>query len=224
MSCVMSASLAGAGFVGERLARSGDRRQCQLGCALRRFIELSTHLSTLRIASAILILVLAAAIAAAVKGLIQNSLGGLSYGKALANAASAVVLALGVIAVLGQLHVAENVVNALLYATLTAIVGVVIVAVGGGGIKTISQRWENVAASYDAEKPASRGPSRSRRSRRPRSRRCHPGRRGRLSRAALRGRRPPEAQPGRPVAAAAHRPPAPRIPPRGRRAAVDDSP
>ncbi len=102
---------------------------------------------------AILILVVAAAIAAAVKGLIQNSLGGLSYGKTLANAASAVILALGVIAALGQLHVAENVVNAVLYATLAAIVGVVIVAVGGGGIQTMSRRWENVAASYDAEKP-----------------------------------------------------------------------
>ena len=102
---------------------------------------------------AILILVVSAAIAAAVKGLIQNSLGGLSYGKTLANAASAVILALGVIAALGQLHVAENVVNAVLYATLAAVVGVVIVAVGGGGIKTMSQRWENAAASYDAEKP-----------------------------------------------------------------------
>jgi hypothetical protein len=102
---------------------------------------------------AILILVVAAAIAAAVKGLIQNSLGGLSYGKTLANAASAVILTLGVIAALGQLHVAENVVNAVLYATLAAIVGVVIVAVGGGGIRTMSQRWENAAASYDAEKP-----------------------------------------------------------------------
>ena len=102
---------------------------------------------------AILILVVSAAIAAAVKGLIQNSLGGLSYGKTLANAASAVILALGVIAALGQLHVAENVVNAVLYATLAAIVGVVIVAVGGGGIRTMSERWERAAASYDAEKP-----------------------------------------------------------------------
>ena len=66
---------------------------------------------------------------------------------------SVVILALGGIAALGQLHVAENVVNAVLYATLAAIVGVVIVAVGGGGIKTMSQRWENAAASYDAEKP-----------------------------------------------------------------------
>ena len=40
-----------------------------------------------------------------------------------------------------------------LYAALAALVGVVIVAVGGGGIRTMSQRWEAVAATYDQEKP-----------------------------------------------------------------------
>ncbi|MFG1928993.1 hypothetical protein [Cryptosporangium sp. NPDC048952] len=102
---------------------------------------------------AIVIVVIAAAVAAGVKGLIQNSLGGLSYGRVLANAASAVIVALGVIAALGQLHIAETVVNAVLYAVLAAIVGVVVVAVGGGGIKTMSTRWERVAATYDDEKP-----------------------------------------------------------------------
>ena len=102
---------------------------------------------------ALVIVVVAAAVAAGAKGLIQNSLGGLSYGRVLANAASAVILALGVIAALGQLHIAETVVNAVLYATLAAIVGVVVVAVGGGGIRTMSTRWERVAATYDDEKP-----------------------------------------------------------------------
>jgi hypothetical protein len=32
-------------------------------------------------------------------------------------------------------------------------VGIAIVAVGGGGIKTMSQRWEQTAARYDEEKP-----------------------------------------------------------------------
>jgi len=32
-------------------------------------------------------------------------------------------------------------------------VGIAIVAVGGGGIRTMSQRWEAVAAKYDEEKP-----------------------------------------------------------------------
>ena len=44
-------------------------------------------------------------------------------------------------------------VNAVLYATLAALVGVVIVAVGGGGIRTMSRRWEAVADRYDEEKP-----------------------------------------------------------------------
>lgn len=102
---------------------------------------------------AILIIVIAAAIAAAAKGLIQNTLGGLSYGKIIANAGSALILALGVIAALNQLEIARNVVNAVLYATLAAIVGVIVVAVGGGGIRPMTSRWEQALAKYDEEKP-----------------------------------------------------------------------
>jgi hypothetical protein len=47
---------------------------------------------------------------------------------------------------LNQLHIAQNVLNAVLYAALTALAGIAVVAVGGGGIKTISQRWEAAAA------------------------------------------------------------------------------
>lgn len=102
---------------------------------------------------AIVIVIIAAAVAAGVKALILSSLDGLSYARALANAASAVILALGIITALDQLHVAPNVVNAVLYATLAAVVGVIVVAVGGGGIMTMSARWESAAARYDAEKP-----------------------------------------------------------------------
>ncbi len=102
---------------------------------------------------AIVIVVIAAAIAAGAKSLIENSLGGLSYARVLANLASGFILAIGVIAALDQLHIAANVVNAILYAALAALVGIAVVAVGGGGIKTMSQRWEAVAARYDEEKP-----------------------------------------------------------------------
>jgi hypothetical protein len=102
---------------------------------------------------AIIIVIIASAVAAAVKTLIENSLSGVSYAKVLGNAASGLILALGVIAALDQLHVATNVVNAILYAALAALVGVVIVAVGGGGIKTMSARWEALAVTYDQEKP-----------------------------------------------------------------------
>jgi Conserved TM helix len=102
---------------------------------------------------AIIIVIIASAVAAAVKALIENSLSGVSYAKVLGNAASGLILALGVIAALDQLHVATNVVNAILYAALAALVGVVIVAVGGGGIKTMSARWAALAVTYDQEKP-----------------------------------------------------------------------
>lgn len=102
---------------------------------------------------AILIIVISAAIAAGAKTLIQNSMGGLSYARLLANLAAGFILALGIIAALDQLRIAANVVNAVLYAALAAIVGIAIVAVGGGGIRTMSQRWDAVAARYDEEKP-----------------------------------------------------------------------
>ena len=102
---------------------------------------------------AIVIIVIAAAIAAAVKALIQNSLGSLSYAKVLANAASTLIMAFGIIAALDQLHIATNVVNAVMYAVLAAAVGIAIVAVGGGGISTMSKRWESVSQKYDEEKP-----------------------------------------------------------------------
>jgi hypothetical protein len=102
---------------------------------------------------AIIIVIIASAIAAGAKKLIEGSLGGLSYGKTLANLAAGFILAIGIIAALDQLHIAANVVNAILYAALAAMVGIAVVAVGGGGIKTMSQRWEAVAARYDEEKP-----------------------------------------------------------------------
>ena len=110
---------------------------------------------------AIVIVVIAAAIAAGARNLIENSLGGLSYARVLANLASGFILAIGVIAALDQLHIAAAVVNAILYAVLAALVGIAIVAVGGGGIRTMAQRWEAVAARYDEEKPKIAGAVRS---------------------------------------------------------------
>ena len=74
------------------------------------------------------------------------------YANVLGNLAWGFILALGIIAALNQLHIAQNVLNAVLYAALAALAGIAIVAVGGGGIKTMSQRWEAVAARYDSEK------------------------------------------------------------------------
>ncbi|MEU9739731.1 hypothetical protein AB0E12_11130 [Micromonospora chersina] len=91
---------------------------------------------------AIIIVVVAAAIAKAVKDLISAALGGLSYGRVLANIASVFILALGVIAALNQIGVATTVTTPVLIAVLATIAGVLIVGVGGGLVRPMQNRWE----------------------------------------------------------------------------------
>lgn len=106
-----------------------------------------------KIIVAIIIVIIAAAIAAAVKSLIQNTLGGLSYGRILANIASVFILGLGIIAALNQVEIATTVTTPILIAVLSAIVGVIIVGVGGGLIKPMSQRWEMYLNRAEEEAP-----------------------------------------------------------------------
>jgi hypothetical protein len=102
---------------------------------------------------AIVIVVIGAAIAAAFKEVIEASLGGLSYGKVLAMSVSVLILSIAVFAALDQLNIAENIVTGLFYAALAIIVGSSVVAIGGGGIKTMSRYWEK--ASLKAEQESS---------------------------------------------------------------------
>ncbi|GIJ62940.1 mechanosensitive ion channel family protein [Virgisporangium aurantiacum] len=91
---------------------------------------------------AIIIVVVAAAIAAAVKDLIANALGGLSYGRLLANVAWIFIIGLGVIAALNQIGVATTVTTPVLIAVLATVAGVIIVGVGGGLVRPMQGRWE----------------------------------------------------------------------------------
>ena len=102
---------------------------------------------------AIIILVVAASIAAAVKGLLENMLGGLSYGRTLANIASAFILFLGIIAALNQVGVATTVTTPVLIAILATVAGVIIVGVGGGLIRPMQQRWEGYLSTAEREAP-----------------------------------------------------------------------
>jgi hypothetical protein len=102
---------------------------------------------------AIIIIVIAAAIAAAVKEIIDAALGGLSYGKTLSIVASTAIILVGVFAALDQLGVAPTIVSGLFYAVLAIVVGSAIIAIGGGGVGPMRQRWENVLQKYDSEKP-----------------------------------------------------------------------
>ena len=106
-----------------------------------------------KIIVAIIIVIISAAIAAAVKSLIQSSLGGLSYGNLLANIASIFILGIGIIAALNQVEIATTVTTPILIAVLAAIVGVIVVGVGGGLIGPMSRRWEGYLNKAEEEAP-----------------------------------------------------------------------
>jgi hypothetical protein len=106
-----------------------------------------------KVIAAIIIIIVASAIAAAVRDLIDASLGGLSYGRLLANLAAGAILVVGAFAALNQLQIAPAIVNGLFYALLAVVVGSAIIAIGGGGILPMRQRWDRALARYDAEKP-----------------------------------------------------------------------
>jgi hypothetical protein len=105
---------------------------------------------------AVVIVVLAAAIAAGVKQLVGVALSSLSYGRIVANAASVSILVVGIMAALNQLQIAPAIVNGLFYAALAAIVGTVIVAVGGGGIAPMRAQWERGLGRLREEAPRAR--------------------------------------------------------------------
>ncbi|MFC7490360.1 MULTISPECIES: mechanosensitive ion channel family protein [unclassified Knoellia] len=102
---------------------------------------------------AIIIVVVAAAIATAVRELLSNTLGGLSYGKTLANIVAFFIIGLGVIAALNQVGIATTVTLPVLIAVLGTISGILIVGVGGGLIKPMQHRWESYLVKAEGELP-----------------------------------------------------------------------
>jgi hypothetical protein len=106
-----------------------------------------------RVIVAIVIVIITAAIAAGAKVLIQNTLGGLSYGKILANVVSIFILFVGIIAALNQVEIATTVTTPLLIAVLAIFAGVIIVGAGGGLIKPMQQRWETILNRAVEEAP-----------------------------------------------------------------------
>lgn len=91
---------------------------------------------------AVLIIVIVAYIANAVKDLISGALAGQSYGGLLAKIASIFIIALGVIAALNQVGIATTVTEPILLTVLGTIAGIAIVGVGGGLIQPMRSRWE----------------------------------------------------------------------------------
>jgi hypothetical protein len=100
---------------------------------------------------AIVIIVVGAAIAAAVKEIVEAALGGLDYGKAVAVVASTAILVLAAFAALDQLQIAPSIVRGLYFALLAIVVGSSVVAIGGGGIQTMRRYWERAAERAEVE-------------------------------------------------------------------------
>ncbi|SCE92082.1 mechanosensitive ion channel family protein [Micromonospora mirobrigensis] len=103
---------------------------------------------------AIVIVVVAAAIARAVKDIIGGALGGLSYGRLLATVASVFILGLGVIAALNQIGVATAVTTPVLIAVLATVGGILVVGVGGGLVRPMQSRWESWLSRAEQESTA----------------------------------------------------------------------
>jgi Conserved TM helix len=101
---------------------------------------------------AIVIVVVAAAIAKAVTDLLTSLLSGVSGGPVMAKGAGIAILVFGAFAALDQLQIAPRIVTGLWYAILAIVVGSAVVAIGGGGIKTMQRYWERTATTTAEER------------------------------------------------------------------------
>ncbi|GAB4099102.1 mechanosensitive ion channel family protein [Sinomonas halotolerans] len=110
-----------------------------------------------KVAVALIIVVIAAAIAGAVRNLVGAALSGASYGRALATASYVAILALGIIAALNQVDIAVTVTTPVLIAALATVAGIAIVGVGGGLIGPMSRRWEGYLERAESEARARTG-------------------------------------------------------------------
>lgn len=105
---------------------------------------------------AIVIVVVAAAIANALRDLVGSALSGLSYGQFIARIVQVFVIALGVIAALDQMGIATTVTTPVLVAVLATVAGVIVVGMGGGLVRPMQQRWERWLNRVESDLPQAR--------------------------------------------------------------------
>jgi hypothetical protein len=92
-------------------------------------------------------------IAKAATDLLSNLLSSVSGGQVMAKGAGIAVLVFGAFAALDQLQIAPRIVTGLWYAILAIVVGSAVVAIGGGGIKTMQRYWERTATKAEERAP-----------------------------------------------------------------------
>lgn len=105
---------------------------------------------------AIVIVVVAAAIANALRDLVGSALSALSYGQLIARIVQIFVIALGVIAALNQIGVATAVTTPVLVAVLATVGGVIVVGMGGGMIRPMQRRWDRWLDRAEEDLPNAR--------------------------------------------------------------------
>jgi hypothetical protein len=106
---------------------------------------------------AVVLVVVAMAIANAVRSIVAGALSSVSYGGAVATGVWACILVLGVFAALGQAGIAMTVIQPVLYAALATVAGIMIVGMGGGMIGPMRQRWERWLTTAERESSNARG-------------------------------------------------------------------
>lgn len=104
--------------------------------------------------AAVFIVVVAAAVAAVVREMVDAASGTLSYGRVLATGTGIAIMVVAAFAALSQLGIAPAIVNGLFFALLAMIVGVVVVAVGGAGITPMKEYWSRALYRVESEAPA----------------------------------------------------------------------
>ncbi|MDI3423470.1 mechanosensitive ion channel family protein [Streptomyces luteolus] len=100
---------------------------------------------------AVALVVIAMAIANAVRSIVTSALSRASYGEMVGKIVWAAIVVIGVIAALGQAGIATAVTQPILIAGLAAVAGILIVGVGGGMIQPMRQRWERWLDSAERE-------------------------------------------------------------------------
>lgn len=100
---------------------------------------------------AIVIVIVVAAVANAVRDILGASLGGVSYGHVLTKIVTAFILALGVIAALNQVGIGLSVTLPVLIAVLATVGGILVVGVGGALIGVARPRLELWVAGLERE-------------------------------------------------------------------------
>jgi hypothetical protein len=105
---------------------------------------------------AIVIIVVAGAIARAVRDFVTNTLAGLSYGPLLGTVASVFIWGLGIIAALNQVGVATTVTTPVLITVLATAGGIAVVGLGGGLVRPMQARWERWIGRLEDELPTAK--------------------------------------------------------------------